>query len=65
MLPLDHEDSQYSSYSLDKDFIILILKFADDTKLFGKVGRAELLESMHEDIELLSKWSKTWRLKFF
>ena len=49
---------------LDEDLVNLILKFADDTKLFGKVGSAELLESMHRDLELLSEWSKTWGLEF-
>ena len=49
---------------LDEDLVNLILKFADDTKLFGKVGSAELLESMHRDLELLSEWSETWGLGF-
>ena len=49
---------------LDEDLVNLILKFADDTKLFGKVGSAELLESMHRALELLSEWSKIWGLEF-
>ena len=40
---------------LDEDLINLILKFADDTKLYGKVGNATQVESMHKDLELLSK----------
>src|SRR5438132_8225743 len=49
---------------LDEDLINLILKFADDAKLYGKVGNARQVESMHKDLELLSKWSKTWGLEF-
>ena len=49
---------------IDEDLINLILKFADDTKLFGKVGNVAQLESMHRDLELLNKWSKTWGLEF-
>ena len=32
---------------LDEDLINLLLKFADDTKLYGKVGNATQVESMH------------------
>ena len=49
---------------LDKDLINLILKFADDAKLFGKVGCENDLDSMHNDLELLCKWSQTWGLDF-
>ena len=38
---------------IDEELIDLILKFADDTKLFGKVGNDARLDSMHQDLELL------------
>jgi len=49
---------------IDEGLLNLILKFADDTKLFGKVGSAAQLDSMRKDLEALSKWSKTWGLEF-
>src|SRR5690349_2989857 len=44
--------------------INLILKFADDTKLFGKVDSDAQLDSMHQDLKLLSEWSQIWGLEF-
>ena len=49
---------------LDEDLINMILKFADDAKLFGKVGTAEDLDGMHRDLGRLCNWSETWGLDF-
>src|SRR5579872_5984304 len=49
---------------LDEDLINLLLKFADDAKLFGKVGSADDSDSMHGDLELLCEWSQKWGLDF-
>ena len=38
--------------------------FADDTKLFGKVGTVDYRTPMQCDIDNLSKWSEEWLLKF-
>ena len=49
---------------LDEDLINMILKLADDAKLFGKVGSEEDLDNMHRDLEKLCNWSQKWGLDF-
>jgi hypothetical protein len=41
-----------------------ILKFADDTKLFGNVGTLEGIEQIRRDLESLFEWSETWQMNF-
>jgi ribonucleases P/MRP protein subunit RPP40 len=41
-----------------------ILKFADDTKLFGTVGTLEEVNKMREDLVRLGEWSKDWLMLF-
>ena len=36
----------------------ILLKFADDTKLMGKVGRFEKIEKLRGDMKKLGAWSK-------
>ena len=49
---------------LDEDLINMILKFADDAKLFGIVGSAEDLDGMRKGLERLCNWSQKWGLEF-
>ncbi len=41
-----------------------ILKFADDTKVFGKVESIESIEVLRGDLEQLCRWADTWQMKF-
>ena len=41
-----------------------ILKFADDTKLFGVVATPEQVNQMREDLRMLCKWSEEWLMLF-
>ena len=41
-----------------------LLKSADDTKLFCKVGANEDCSSLKSDLRLLYKWSVDWQMLF-
>ena len=41
-----------------------MLKFDDDTKLMGKVGRVEEIEKLRGDFKKLDAWSKEWQMVF-
>ena len=41
-----------------------ILKFADDTKLFGGTGTRENIEKLRMDLLELYNWSEKWQMKF-
>ena len=41
-----------------------ILKFADDTKLFGGAGTREEIEQLRMDLLELYVWSEKWQMKF-
>ena len=41
-----------------------ILKFADDTKLFGKVKEIGDKQNLQDDIDKLVKWSEKWQMLF-
>ena len=41
-----------------------VLKFADDTKLFGKVQSEVDYIGIQEDLQRLSDWSKEWQMEF-
>ena len=41
-----------------------ILKFADDTKLFCKVGNEERCEQLRVDLRKLYEWSVDWQMLF-
>jgi hypothetical protein len=41
-----------------------LLKFADDTKLFGKVRDEGEYRSLQEDLMKLSRWSEKWMMPF-
>jgi hypothetical protein len=41
-----------------------ILKFADDTKIFGKVGTDKEIASLRDDLQRLFDWSESWQMQF-
>ena len=41
-----------------------ILKFADDTKLFGKVNTSAEAASLQKDVDTLCNWASTWQMEF-
>jgi hypothetical protein len=41
-----------------------ILKFADDTKVYGKVGTMQDVENLKKDLETLCRWSSKWQMSF-
>jgi hypothetical protein len=41
-----------------------ILKFADDTKLFGSASSDDDIESLRYDLNRLFEWSEKWQMKF-
>ena len=49
---------------LDDGISGIILKFADDTKLMGQVGRVDEIEKLRADLNKLRAWSKEWQMVF-
>jgi ribonuclease P/MRP protein subunit RPP40 len=49
---------------IDEGITNKLLKFADDTKLFGKVGTMEDIGRLREDLAKLVIWSKEWLMLF-
>jgi len=49
---------------LDENIKNAIFKFADDTKLIGKVGDTELTDILQDDLNKLMAWSKMWQMEF-
>ena len=49
---------------LDIDIKNWILKFADDTKLFGKIQDVSDVQKFQNDIDKLMKWSEEWQMLF-
>ena len=49
---------------LDDGISGIILKFADDTKLMGKVGKVDKIEKLRGDLKKLVAWSKEWQMVF-
>ena len=40
-----------------------IKKFTDDTKLMGKAGSEEEVNSIRKDLKRLNEWSEVWQIK--
>ena len=65
-----HKDPSWDQYSLifindlDAGISNWILKFADDTKVFGKVNHADDIKRMQEDLNRLFNWSQDWQMSF-
>ena len=49
---------------LDNGISNWILKFADDTKVFGKVNRIDDIKGMQDDLDRLINWSQNWLMSF-
>ena len=49
---------------LDDGISGIILKFADDTKLMGKMGKVDEIEKLTGDFKKLGSWSKEWQMIF-
>jgi len=49
---------------LDAGLINELLKFADDTKVFGKVTDGSDRESIQEDLNRLVNWADRWKMEF-
>ena len=41
-----------------------VLKFADDTKIFGRVDSEEAREDLQRDLDRLVQWSEVWQMRF-
>jgi ribonucleases P/MRP protein subunit RPP40 len=49
---------------LDIGIMSSILKFADDTKMYGRVGTKEGVDILRKDLEALNVWSDKWQMSF-
>ena len=49
---------------LDDSVNSKLLKFADDTKIFGLVARQEDIDKLQDDLNNLCKWSSDWLMLF-
>jgi len=49
---------------LDSHILSHILKFADDTKLFGTVNTEADHVTLQNDLDILTQWAQTWQMKF-
>ena len=41
-----------------------VLKFADDTKIFGRVDSEGAGEDLQRDLDRLVQWSEVWQMRF-
>ena len=49
---------------IDIGIMSSILKFADDTKMYGRVGMSKSIDTLRKDLEALNVWSEKWQLSF-
>ena len=49
---------------LDESTKNIVKKFADDTKLMGRVGSDKEINTMKEDLHELDTWSDVWQMQF-
>jgi hypothetical protein len=49
---------------IDIGIMSSILKFADDTKMYGKVDTNKGIETLRKDLEALNEWSEKWQMSF-
>ena len=49
---------------LDNNLASKIKKFADDTKLCKSISSIEDVESLKQDLDILTKWSEDWQIEF-
>jgi len=50
--------------TLSSNLLSSILKFADDTKLFGKANKEEDTRILQADLNHLMDWSEKWQMPF-
>jgi hypothetical protein len=49
---------------IDRSVVNRLLKFADDTKLFGCVSTQQQIDVLRADLNTLFKWSEEWQMVF-
>ena len=49
---------------LDIGIMSRLLKFADDTKMYGRVGTNKDTDTLRNDLETLNAWSEKWQMGF-
>jgi len=49
---------------LDSELLSWVLKFADDTKIFGRVGSDADRDKIQHDLDKLESWSRDWQMAF-
>jgi ribonuclease P/MRP protein subunit RPP40 len=49
---------------LDDGILKKLLKFADDTKILGKVATAGQIRELQDDLDRLLEWSDKWQMEF-
>jgi hypothetical protein len=49
---------------LDDDMLSKVLKFADDTKIYGDVTHAEGRDKIQHDLDVAMMWSERWLMQF-
>ena len=49
---------------IDEDILSLVLKFADDTKVFRKVKTPADARALQDDLDRLYRWSDDWQMLF-
>ena len=49
---------------LDSGIINSILKFADDTKVFGSINDMEDRDALQRDLDRMMEWAKVWQMEF-
>jgi len=49
---------------LEYAILSLILKFADDTKVFGRVSNSAQRQLLQDDLEKLCAWADSWQMDF-
>ena len=46
------------------DILSLILKFADNTKVFGRVSNSAQRQLLQDDLDKLCEWADSWQMEF-
>ena len=44
--------------------LIVVLKFADDAKVFSEVSSLDKVANLQYDLDKLYKWSEDWQMMF-
>jgi len=53
-----------NDHDLDDGMTNKLLKFADDTKIVSKVGTAEDVKVLQDDLHKLFQWFQDWQMLF-